>query len=36
MSERLQKQLVEDALQMAVGRRDLQENLVHHSDQGSQ
>lgn len=40
MSERLQKQLVEDALRMAVGRRDLQHHLqgqlVHHSDQGSQ
>jgi putative transposase len=36
MSERLQKQLVEHALRMAVGRRDLQGELVHHSDQGSQ
>lgn len=36
MSDRLQKHLVEDALQMAVGRRDLQGGLIHHSDQGSQ
>ena len=36
MNERLQKQLVEDALRMAVGRRDLQGELIHHSDQGSQ
>ena len=36
MSERLQKHLVEDALRMAVGQRDLQGGLVHHSDQGSQ
>ncbi|MFC1960382.1 IS3 family transposase [Chloroflexota bacterium] len=36
MSERLQKRLVEDALAMAVGRRELQGGLIHHSDQGSQ
>lgn len=36
MSHRLQKQLVEDALTMAVGRRQLSEELTHHSDQGSQ
>lgn len=36
MSERLQKQLVEDALTMALGRRDISDDLVHHSDQGSQ
>lgn len=36
MSNRLQKHLVEDALHMAVGRRDLRGGLVHHSDQGSQ
>lgn len=32
----LQKLLVEDALKMAVGRRDLAPGLRHHSDQGSQ
>ena len=36
MSTRLQKQLVEDALKMAVGRRDIPPGLRHHSDQGSQ
>lgn len=36
MSERLQKQLVEDTLRMEVCRRDLQGELIHHSDQGSQ
>ena len=36
MSDRLQKHLVEDALRMAVGQRDLHGGLVHHSDQGSQ
>lgn len=36
MSERLQKHLVEDALRMAIGQRNLQGGLVHHSDQGSQ
>ena len=36
MSTRLQKQLVEDALKMAVGRRDMPQGLRHHSDQGSQ
>ena len=36
MSERLQKQLVDDALRMAIGRRDLRGELFHYSDQGSQ
>lgn len=36
MSEGLQKHLVEDALRMAIGQRNLQGGLVHHSDQGSQ
>jgi transposase InsO family protein len=36
MSQQLQKHLVEDALRMAVGQRDLRGGLVHHSDQGSQ
>lgn len=36
MSTRLQKQLVEDALKMAVGRRDVTLGLRHHSDRGSQ
>lgn len=36
MSTRLQKQLVKDALKMAVGRRDSSQGLRHHSDQGSQ
>lgn len=36
MRTRLQKQLVEDALKMAVGRRDMPQGLRHHSDQGSQ
>jgi len=36
MSTRLQKQLVKDALNMAVGRRNISEGLIHHSDQGSQ
>ena len=36
MSTRLQKQLVEDALKMAVGRRHIPHGLRHHSDQGSQ
>lgn len=36
MSTRLQNQLVQDALFMAVGRRNLTSGLVHHSDQGSQ
>ncbi len=36
MSSRLQKPLVEDALVMAVGRRNPSDGLMHHSDQGSQ
>lgn len=36
MSNRLQEQLVEDALLMALGRRNLGSDLLHHSDQGSQ
>jgi len=36
MGTRLQKQLVEDALTMAVGRRNISQGLRHHSDQGSQ
>lgn len=36
MSTRLQKQLVKDALNMAIGRRDISDDLIHHSDQGSQ
>ena len=36
MREHLQKQLVEDALIMAIGRRELHSKLIHHSDQGSQ
>ena len=36
MSECLQKQLVEDALGMAMGRRKISGKLIHHSDQGSQ
>ena len=36
MNTRLQKQLVKDALNMAVGRRDIGDDLIHHSDQGSQ
>ena len=36
MSTHLQKQLVEDALKMAVGQRDIPQGLRHHSDQGSQ
>lgn len=36
MSTRLQKHLVNDALNMAIGRRDIHDNLIHHSDQGSQ
>ena len=36
MSRRLQKHLVEDALHMALGRRNITHELVHHSDQGSQ
>lgn len=36
MSTRLHKQLVEDALHMALGRRHITGDLIHHSDQGSQ
>lgn len=36
MRTRLQKQLVQNALMMAVGRRDIPHGLRHHSDQGSQ
>ena len=36
MSTRLQKQLVADALTMAIGRRDMTRPLIHHSDRGSQ
>jgi len=36
MSKRLQTSLVEDTLIMAIGRRDLPDRLIHHSDQGSQ
>ncbi len=38
MSERMEKSLVIDALRMALGRRspDVQDELLHHSDRGSQ
>lgn len=36
MSERLQEKLVEDALRMALGQRNITSDLIHHSDQGSQ
>jgi len=36
MGEDLSASLVEDALAMAVGRRDVVEGLLHHSDQGCQ
>jgi len=36
MGEDLSASLVEDALVMAVGRRDVGEGLLHHSDQGCQ
>lgn len=36
MGEDLSARLVEDALAMAVGRRDVSEGLLHHSDQGCQ
>lgn len=36
MGEDLSARLVEDALAMAVGRRDVGEGLLHHSDQGCQ
>ena len=35
-SSRLTRQLAIDALQMALGRRDPGNDLIHHSDQGSQ
>ena len=36
MSKQLHKKLVEDALKMGLGQRDVTEKLIHHSDQGSQ
>lgn len=36
MADHLRAELVEDALKMALGRRSLSTNLLHHSDQGSQ
>jgi putative transposase len=36
MSDRLKTNLVEDALQMALDRRQPQPGLLHHSDRGSQ
>jgi Transposase and inactivated derivatives len=36
MNEHLHEKLVEDALLMALGRRDIARDLIHHSDQGSQ
>lgn len=36
MNERLHEKLVEDALLLALGRRDIALDLIHHSDQGSQ
>lgn len=36
MSPRLHTQLVLDALNLAVGQRDVSDALIHHSDQGSQ
>lgn len=36
MSERLERSLVIDALNMAVGRRNPSPGLIHHSDRGSQ
>ena len=36
MDSRMPTSLVEDALKMAVGRRQPLEGLVHHSDRGSQ
>lgn len=36
MSKRLHRQLVEDALKMALGRRIISGPLIHHSDQGRQ
>jgi transposase InsO family protein len=36
MSTRLHRKLVEDALKMGLGRRNIIGQLIHHSDQGSQ
>ena len=36
MAEHMRKELVIDALQMAVARRRPEPGLIHHSDQGSQ
>ena len=36
MSNRLHTQLVKDALQLALGRRTVTGDLIHHSDRGSQ
>lgn len=36
MKKRLQRQLVIEALQMALGSRQVQHGLIHHSDRGSQ
>ena len=36
MSERIDRSLVRDALSMAVGRRNPEPGLIHHSDRGSQ
>lgn len=36
MSERINKSIVVDALSMAIGRRSLKDDIIFHSDQGSQ
>ncbi len=36
MQKRMTKSLVIDALQMALGQRNTTDNLLHHSDRGSQ
>lgn len=36
MSKRLHTQLVKDALRLALGRRTVADDLIHHSDRGSQ
>ena len=36
MGERMEATLVDDALKMAITRRNPKENLIHHSDRGSQ
>lgn len=36
MSTSLHRKLVEDALEMSLGRRQIDGQLIHHSDQGSQ